>query len=193
MTGALRFAAKITITWWATRLFALVSRLAHATHPGNTLSSRRNFTRNAVLGGSMLSLTLAGAGFVRLLWPNKTGAFGSALTVPASSIPPVDGDPFQFQLGKFYIVHNADGLLALYWKCPHLGCTVPWAPNFQEFRCPCHGSIYNYDGVNTGGPAPRPLDLMAIAVQPSGDIVVDTGAITTRHGYEPSQATPYTA
>jgi cytochrome b6-f complex iron-sulfur subunit len=193
MTGALRLATRMLVTWWATRLFALLARLAHVSQPLGGLSSRRNFTRNAVLGGSTLVVGLGAAGFVRLLWPNKTGDFGSALTVPAANIPPVDGEPFQFQRGKFYVVHNSDGLLALYWKCPHLGCTVPWAPNFDQFRCPCHGSIYNYNGKNVGGPAPRPMDLMAITVQASGDIVVDTGAITQRHDYDPSQATPYPA
>jgi cytochrome b6-f complex iron-sulfur subunit len=157
------------------------------------LTSRRNFTRNAVLGSCVLGVGLVTGGFVRLLWPNKTGAFGSVLTVPAKDIPPIGGTPLTFAPGKFYIVHNDDGLLALYWKCVHLGCTVPWAPNFDEFRCPCHGSIYNYDGVNTGGPAPRPLDLMKITVEASGDLSVDTGAIMERHSYEPSQAVPYPA
>lgn len=193
MTGALRLATRLLFTWWITRLFAVIGRWVQASHSLGRLSSRRNFTRNAVLGGVMINLGLVGAGVVRLAWPNKTGDFGSALTVPATNIPPVDGTPFQFQRGKFYVVHNSDGLLALYWKCPHLGCTVPWAPNFEQFRCPCHGSIYNYDGVNVGGPAPRPMDLMAITVQSTGDIVVDTGSITQRHDYDASQATPYPA
>jgi len=193
MTGVLRLASRVLFTWWATRLMALVGRWYDAAHHLNSRSSRRNFTRNAVLGGTLAGLGLASAGFVRLLWPNKTGDFGSALTVPATNIPPVDGEPFAFTRGKFYIVHTEDGLLALYWKCVHLGCTVPWNAGSKEFRCPCHGSIYNYEGVNTGGPAPRPLDIMAITVQGSGDIVVDTGKITTRHEYEPSQAAPYPA
>lgn len=191
MSRALRTAATTLLGWGAARLVGLTGRF-HT--PAGARVSRRNFTRNAVLGGVVINLALLGGGFVRFFWPNKTGAFGSALTVPASSIPPVGGEPFQFAVGKFYVVHNDDGLLALYWKCPHLGCTVPWAANFQQFRCPCHGSIYDYEGINRGGPAPRPLDLMGIAVQSNGDIVVDTGAIVERHGdYSPDQATPYTA
>jgi len=189
MRNLLRFAAAGVAGLGFARLASAIARF-HAT--AGTKVSRRNFTRNAVLGGVALNLGLLGAGFVRFFWPNKTGAFGSALTVPASSIPEVGGTPFQYTVGKFYVVHNDDGLLALYWSCPHLGCTVPWAPNFGEFRCPCHGSIYDTNGINTGGPAPRPLDTMAIEVLPNGDIVVDTGNISTRPShYEPDQATPY--
>ncbi len=192
MSRALRTAATTVLGWGVARLVSMTSRF-HT--PVNTSArvSRRNFTRNAVLGGVVINLALLGGGFVRYFWPNKTGAFGRALTVPAADIPPVGGTPFQFTPGKFFIVHNDDGLLAMYWKCPHLGCTVPWAPNFDEFRCPCHGSTYDYNGVNTGGPAPRPLDLMAITVEPNGDLVVDTGAIMERSDYSPDQATPWTA
>jgi cytochrome b6-f complex iron-sulfur subunit len=189
MRNVFRFATTAVAGLGFARLANAIARF-HAAAGAKV--SRRNFTRNAVLGGVALNLGLLGAGFVRFFWPNKTGAFGSALTIPAANIPEVGGVPFQYAVGKFYIVHNEDGLLALYWKCPHLGCTVPWAPNFQEFRCPCHGSIYDLNGIVLGGPAPRPLDLMAIEVQPNGDLLVDTGAITERGSeYSPDQATPY--
>ncbi len=32
------------------------------------------------------------------------------------------------------------GLVALYQKCPHLGCRVPSCNSSQWFECPCHGS-----------------------------------------------------
>ena len=68
--------------------------------------------------------------------------------------------------------------MALYWKCVHLGCTVPWVPAGKlDFHCPCHGSVYTYDGVRIAGPAPRPLDYMQLTVDPSGEILVNTGKI----------------
>ncbi len=96
--------------------------------------------------------------------------------------------------GKFYLSHVPDGLLALHWKCAHLGCTVPWKPNEKfegnsgVFHCPCHGSIYLRTGENVAGPAPRPLDIMAIEVS-GNTIIVDTNNITRRTRYEPGQAT----
>lgn len=183
----------LVVGWIASGLFALLGR-----HNQGALAvrpDRRQFVRNAALGAVGTVVALLSAGFGLLLWPNKTGAFGSELTVRAEDVPPVEGVPYRNIQGKFFLVHNPDGLLALYTKCPHLGCTVPWigppdSPN--AFQCPCHGSMYDYNGERTGGPAPRPMDYMAITVDPAtGNITVDTGEIHERLEYSPEQATPY--
>lgn len=175
--------------WLVAALLGLLGRFHQ--NPVHNQVQRRTFVRNAALGavGSVLALT--GAAFGALLWPNKTGAFGSVLTVPSGDVPPVDGDPYRNVAGKFYLVHTQDGLLALYTKCPHLGCTVPWVgppSSDSAFQCPCHGSMYDYTGERTGGPAPRPMDYMALSLDPGGNVLVDTGNIHTRAVYEPSQA-----
>ena len=93
----------------------------------------------------------------------------------------------------------AGGLLALWWKCPHLGCTVPWRDQVHSedplgrrgnFICPCHGSTYTKAGVRYFGPAPRSLDTMEIELTKTG-IVVQTGK--RREGSEdnPRRAIPY--
>jgi Rieske Fe-S protein len=66
------------------------------------------------------------------------------------------------------------GLVALYQRCVHLGCRVPFCDSSQWFECPCHGSKYNRVGEKQGGPAPRGLDRFALEVS-GGNIVVDTG------------------
>ena len=105
-------------------------------------------------------------------------------------LPPVEGQPFINSAGKFYLIHTEDGVMALYWRCPHLGCTVPpYNMAAEEFHCPCHGSIYNYVGVRTGGPAPRPMDYMSASIdEATGDVLVDTGSIIQRAEYSPDQA-----
>ena len=65
------------------------------------------------------------------------------------------------------------GFVALYQKCVHLGCRVPWCQTSQWFECPCHGSKYNRVGEKKGGPAPRGLDRFGVTVD-GGVIVVDT-------------------
>ena len=70
------------------------------------------------------------------------------------------------------------GYVALYQKCVHLGCRVPWCPSSQWFECPCHGSKYNRVGEKQGGPAPRGLDRFALEVS-GGNIIVDTGLLVT--------------
>ena len=54
------------------------------------------------------------------------------------------------------------GIVALYQKCVHLGCKVPWCETSQWFECPCHGSKYNRVGEKQGGPAPRGLDRFVV-------------------------------
>lgn len=152
--------------------------------------SRRAFVRNTVLGSVGVGLATVGGGFLAFFWPLKTGAFGTEILVPASAIPPVGGPPYRDPAGKFFLINNDDGVLALYWKCPHLGCTVPWMDAQDEFECPCHGSVYDRTGVLIAGPAPRPMDLMEVSVDDAGNLLVNTGEISERHGYDPSQATP---
>lgn len=158
-------------------------------------SSRRRFVRNAMLGAAGIVLVEIVAGAISLLWPLKSRGFGGALSLSSATIPAVNGTPFKVTPGKVYVVHTADGLLALSWKCTHLGCTVPWIEGEQRFHCPCHGSIYLYNGVRIAGPAPRPLDLMPIQVLANGDITVNTNPsdLTIRSDYRPEQATPYPA
>jgi cytochrome b6-f complex iron-sulfur subunit len=157
------------------------------------LHSRRSFTRNAALGATGIVLAQLGVMFGTLMWPNKTGAFGGELTVGADSIPGVGETPFRHQEGKFYIVHTEDGVQALYWKCVHLGCTVPWVEGEGSFHCPCHGSVFEYNGTRVAGPATRALDLMPSTVDESGAVTVNTSpdTIVQRPEYSPEHATPY--
>jgi len=68
------------------------------------------------------------------------------------------------------------GFMALFQKCPHLGCRVPECASSQFFECPCHGSFYNQVGEKRGGPAPRGMDFFAMSIS-NGNLVVDTGNI----------------
>jgi cytochrome b6-f complex iron-sulfur subunit len=165
------------------------------THPQqrrafNPGQSRRSFMRWASLGavavlGAQFSLV-----FMRFFWPNKVEAFGSEIiAAKTSALPPVGGDPLTNQPGRFYLLNTEDGLMAYYWKCTHLGCTVPWNTGEGQFHCPCHGSLFNRQGVVVGGPAPRPLDIMAVRIE-GDNVIVDTGEITQRVSYDPSQAVP---
>jgi cytochrome b6-f complex iron-sulfur subunit len=78
-------------------------------------------------------------------------------------------------------VKDSDGSLwvALYQRCVHLGCTVPFRDDCVSFKCPCHGSHYNVDGEYLDGPAPRSLDRFAMSLGsgPSGTVTVSTGTL----------------
>lgn len=55
--------------------------------------------------------------------------------------------------------------------CPHLGCTVPWNKEKNQFLCPCHGGAYAADGTRISGPALRGMDSLEASVQ-DGQLLV---------------------
>jgi len=154
--------------------------------------------------GALLAAIVGGLG-LDFLWPLGVRGFGAAVDVSAAKIPKPGDEPVRVPEGRFWLVNLAPGeaespggLLALYQKCPHLGCTVPWRSTFEFagrkgwFRCPCHGSTYTREGgVLVFGPAPRSLDTMRIEVKPTGDVTVQTGQISKGGSDNPLRAVPY--
>jgi cytochrome b6-f complex iron-sulfur subunit len=176
--------------------------------------ARRSFLRVSVFAGLSLFVGSMLAAFLGFFNLRKPTGFGGAVTVATSLVPQPGAEPVRISEGKFWLVNlqggqgdvlgvgGAGGLLALYWKCPHLGCTVPWNGSFNGagvnfpgvvgwFRCPCHGSTYSRAGVRVFGPAPRPLDTMALSVNADGSLNVNTGAITYGGLDNPLRAVPY--
>ena len=80
------------------------------------------------------------------------------------------------------------GLLALWWKCPHLGCTVPWIEEEKRFLCPCHSSAFDIKGNVISKPAPRALDLYAVFIE-NNIVKVDTGKSIKRSEFRTEQVT----
>jgi len=78
---------------------------------------------------------------------------------------------------RIWVVRNAEGLFVIYARCTHLGCTPDWKSGENKFKCPCHGSGYDTEGVNFEGPAPRPLDRAKVELDAEGQIVVDSSVL----------------
>jgi menaquinol-cytochrome c reductase iron-sulfur subunit len=51
-----------------------------------------------------------------------------------------------------------DRVIAISSRCAHVGCPVRYVSAARSFVCPCHGGVYDFRGIRTGGPPPRPLD-----------------------------------
>ena len=60
--------------------------------------------------------------------------------------------------GVFILRKSETQTLVLSNKCTHLGCSVSWKDDREEFICPCHDAQFGLDGSVRGGPPPRPLD-----------------------------------
>ncbi len=157
---------------------------------------RRAFIRAGFLGAFLLSLFDFAVASAAYLWPNLRGGFGGK--IEAGSLKDIleqiksSNQPFYHPEGRFYLVPYpggqdpkdryaregvaAGGVMALYQRCPHLGCRVPFCVSSQWFECPCHGSKYNLAGEWQAGPAPRGMDRFPVTLQ--GDrVIVDTGTV----------------
>ena len=70
-------------------------------------------------------------------------------------------------------------VLALWRKCPHLGCQVPQVCEVSQwFECLCHGSKYTVLGEKRDGPAPRGMDRFAVTVEDGAYVIVTREVIS---------------
>jgi cytochrome b6-f complex iron-sulfur subunit len=162
--------------------------------------TRRQFFNRSVVALMGLGLSGFGAASLAFVWPRSGGGFGAEIEVGTlddifAAID--DGDGFAYYPeGRMWITRYPEdalpaaeavydqaalpalraGFIALYQKCPHLGCRVPQCTTSQWFECPCHGSQYNRVGEKRGGPAPRGMDSFAVSVDGEA-VTVDTGTI----------------
>jgi cytochrome b6-f complex iron-sulfur subunit len=78
---------------------------------------------------------------------------------------------------RIWVDRTPDRVFVIYARCTHLGCTPDWKSSENKFKCPCHGSGYDNEGVNFEGPAPRPMDRAHVELAPDGQIIVDTSRL----------------
>jgi cytochrome b6-f complex iron-sulfur subunit len=78
---------------------------------------------------------------------------------------------------RIWVVRNSERLFVIYARCTHLGCTPDWKASENKFKCPCHGSGYDSEGVNFEGPAPRPMDRAEVKIDAEGQVIVNTGKL----------------
>jgi cytochrome b6-f complex iron-sulfur subunit len=95
-----------------------------------------------------------------------------ALTVSKPNQP----IPVQGLVDPVYLIVTQNAKIAEYAirpVCTHLGCTVKWKSDRQQFVCPCHGSRYDAQGRVTNGPAKRSLPLVTVVVKQNQVRLVD--------------------
>jgi cytochrome b6-f complex iron-sulfur subunit len=124
------------------------------------------------------TMGLGGLATARFMMPNVLVEPPSKFKVgPPSDYPPASvATKWTAQYGV-WLVHNEyngkDLIYALQTVCTHLGCTPNWLEGERKFKCPCHGSGFYITGINFEGPAPRPLERMAIRLSEDGALEVD--------------------
>lgn len=158
-----------------------------------------NRTTGTLLGASLGAF---GASLIGYLWYGASGGFGSKIS--AGKLDDIRAG-IRANKGFFYMaearawiteypkdalskgqaVYGGQaavfsgmqaGIVALYQKCPHLGCRIPDCKSSQYFECQCHGSQYNRVGEKKAGPAPRGMDRFGVSVA-NGVVTIDTGSV----------------
>lgn len=159
--------------------------------------TRRQFLKTGMTLGALGWLTAFGAASLAFIWPNLRGGFGARIPVDteAGVLSEIDANAGRFEFpearalivrydasldpgGQYAEITNGASVMALYQRCVHLGCKVPWCADSQWWECPCHGSKYNRWGEWQEGPAARGLDRFAVEVV-DGQVVVDTSTVIT--------------
>ena len=159
---------------------------------------RRHLLRMGFLGGTLLAVGELTAVLLPFMWVNKITGLGAKVPVGKKSdilakFEATNDEPQLYTAAKFFLIHPPGAVAAIYRRCTHLGCSVPWTPSEDQFHCPCHGSLFDKNtAVVIGGPAPRPLDLFHIAEDAQGGLIVDTNPLNliTRSGsdWDPAHA-----
>ncbi len=142
--------------------------------------SRREFLNYVWAGSMAIFLAASGGAMFAFAMPRfNEGEFGGTYTVGtvAEKLPAPDSPPVNYPDLKFWLVNvgpqaaakggGAEGLVALYKVCVHLGCLYAWVDSTVRFECPCHGSKYHEDGTYIEGPAPRDLDRFQVVIADS--------------------------
>lgn len=138
--------------------------------PLEEMTRRRFFTRGGFSVLLAAAFTALGS-FFEFLHPNVlfepplSLGLGRPDDYPPDSITPRYDE-------KLYILHAAEGYIALDTTCTHLGCQTRWMEEEGMIECPCHGSKFASDGSLIQGPAPRSLRRWLLALK-QGELVVD--------------------
>jgi len=147
--------------------------------PGETRSrldpeavARRDFLGLAAKFSATLTFCFAALGIARLpktaVLPSPSKKF--RITLPKSLLPGVAYEPAGRSVAVF---RDEEGVYAISTVCTHLGCIVKPVPT--GFDCPCHGSRFDHRGDVTRGPAPKPLNWLAIARTGDDTYLIDEG------------------
>jgi cytochrome b6-f complex iron-sulfur subunit len=189
---------EVVMTVPAPRTYGVVEK-----QPIGELTRRRFLRRMLGAGAGLLLLEFIG-GSIAFFWPVIRSGLGGKFSIGtleeivAKQASFANGWPYAYGPARAFLINvpaamelalgreasvpnpTADQLLALYRKCPHLGCQVPGlCDELKRFTCRCHGSTYNILGEKLKeGPADFGMSRFGVSIGEDGVVVIDTSQIT---------------
>ena len=128
----------------------------------------------ATIAGSLTTFFLM---FLRFFLPRSILEPSSTFRIGSPNDYALGVDTKWQQQYRIWVTRTSDRLFVIYARCTHLGCTPDWKASENKFKCPCHGSGYDSEGINFEGPAPRPMDRAKVSLDAEGQVVVDVGTL----------------
>jgi cytochrome b6-f complex iron-sulfur subunit len=144
----------------------------------STPDSQVNKMRRRIVWASIAGfLTTCFLMFLRFFLPRSIQEPSTVFKIGFPSDYALGVDTKWQQQYRIWVDKTSDRLFVIYARCTHLGCTPDWKASENKFKCPCHGSGYDSEGINFEGPAPRPMDRAHVEIDPEGQVVVDTNRL----------------
>jgi cytochrome b6-f complex iron-sulfur subunit len=123
-------------------------------------TSRRNFLTQALSGWIFVSVLPVVYALIEYIIPPRIREtiLQSINIGKISDIPANGAKIIKFNKKAIILIRTEQNQVrALSAICTHLGCIVEYKPDQKNFKCNCHGSVFDLTGKNIAGPAPVPL------------------------------------
>ncbi len=150
----------------------------------NEIGRRQFLSRGWRLGALLLGAAGAWTSWDVLRSRAEAGLGGVVRAAPVEEVPA--DTTIYIRAAQTYLTKHEDEVIALWQRCPHLGCRVAWCESSGEFECACHGSTFNRIGEYRTGPSPTGMQEFASTVA-DGVVEVDTGDVAA--GKPPGEET----
>lgn len=131
---------------------------------------------------TILNLLIAGWGVVtaipflstifRFTSPPRRTEPVTGTVATTGDVPPNTGTTVSLGNRPVLLITTPEGeQRAFLANCTHLGCVVKYREEENDIYCACHHSVFDIEGNNISGPAPRPLPQLPIEIE-NGNIIV---------------------
>ena len=137
-------------------------------------ASRRDVLKRVLIGWFTITVLPAIYAVLRYVIPPAIAEKNteSLRAAKLSELMPNSSKLVKFNQRPVIMVRTEDDRIRAFSAvCTHLGCTVEYKPDLRQFRCNCHGSVFDMNGTNIAGPAPKPLAAYRVDIR-QDDIIV---------------------
>ncbi len=129
-------------------------------------AKRRIFLLTLLGGVGAVLAAASGWPVWRFLSPRGDEGGAEKVQVARSMVEVGKAHFFSFRGQPAVVLQTSAGSFSAFGAvCTHLGCIVKWVPEKGEFLCPCHAGRFSTEGAVLGGPPPKPLESIPVAIE----------------------------